>query len=942
MNLADDTQALRQILDKEVLLHRMTNRIRQSLDLQEILAATAVEVRSFLNADRVMVYRFDPDGSGEVIAESIHENRLPSMLGLHFPADDIPSEARELYRKAGVRSIVDVASQQIGFSHLKRSLAGEPLPAGDIRYRPVSPCHASYLKAMGVLSSLVVPLLHGEELWGLLVAHHSQPQFIFEQDLQVVQQVADQVAIAIAQSTLLSSACEQRSREASINRVAALLHALPTIQLEEALGATVAALSGSGGRLWIQQGGKTRELFACGTQPAQLDETEGKPLEEHPLWQEWLHSLVTAAHPEANVNSSDSLWAIADLYQDPDFRVFAPAFAGTPIRGALVVPLQYRQQVLGTLSIFRDEIDTERLWAGHFDTNVKQLMPRQSFQAWRELKRNQASEWGSEETSLALALGNHFSMAIQQYLLYQEIQALNTNLERQVQERTQQLQQSLHLTRAVKEITDQIRSTLDLQTILQTIVREVRALLNADRVVIYQFNAQGEGEVTVEELRGNWRSVLGVKSPDRCFPDEYYRFDFQGRIQAINHVASDKITPCHREFLQSLQIQANVTVPIVKESELWGLLIAHQCDAPRVWQKAEIEVLQQLASQAAIAIQQAELYAQSKLAAADAKAQAQQLAQAIEELKQMQTQLVQHEKMSSLGQLVAGVAHEINNPVNFIYGNLIHANEYAQALLELVQLYQECYPNPAANIGDKIDEIELDFLVDDLPKMLSSMKVGADRIRQIVLSLRNFSRLDQSEMKPVDIHEGLDSTLMILHHRLKGKSDRPGIQVIREYGKLPLVECYAGQLNQVFMNILANAIDALEERDKQRSLSEIQAEPSKITIRTFLSAESRAGHSCTGDSLFAPPVRSIAIVIADNGSGMPESVRSRIFDPFFTTKEIGKGTGIGLSISRQIVEDKHGGILKCISRAGKGTEFWIEIPIVRLPAPSPVKSDTVL
>lgn len=910
MNLADDTQVQRQILDKEVLLHRMTSRIRQSLDLKEILAAAAAEVRSFLNTERVMVYRFDADGSGEVIAESIQGNRLPSMLGLHFPADDIPWEAREMYRKMGVRSIVDVASEQIGFSYLKRSHAGEPLPGEEIRYRTVNPCHAAYLKAMGVQSSLVVPLLHGEELWGLLVSHHSQPQFIFKEDLQVVQQIADQVTIAIAQSTLLNSVCCQRTQEANINRVAALLHAQPTIQLEEALKATVTALAGIGGRLWIQQGGKTRKIFTYGTQPTQLDGKEDKPLEEHPLWQEWLHS-----------SNNNSLWAIADLYKDPNFQILVPAFQGTSIRGVLIVPLQYRQQFFGTLTIFREPIDTEKLWAGYFDTNVKQVMPRQSFQAWRELKRNQAREWRSEDISLATALSNHFSMAIEQYLLYQEIQTLNTNLERQVQERTQQLQQTLHLTRAVKEISDQIRSTLDLQTILQTIVREVRALLNADRVVIYQFNARGEGEVTVEEVKGNWSSVLGVKSPDRCFPDEYYRLDFQGRIKTINNVALDKITPCHREFLQSLQIQANVIVPIVKESGLWGLLIAHQCDAPRVWRQDEIEVLQQLASQAAIAIQQAELYEQSKLAAADAKAHAQQLAQVIKELKQTQTQLVQQEKMSSLGQLVAGVAHEINNPVNFIYGNLIHVNEYAQSLLELVQLYQKYYPNPAAEIIDKIEEIELDFIIEDLPRMLSSMKVGADRIRQLVLSLRNFSRIDQSEMKPVDIHEGIESTLMILHHRLKAKSERPGIEIIKEYGKLPLVECYASQLNQVFMNILANAIDALEERDKQRSPAQILAEPSQIKISTFTTQDS------------------VVIIIADNGPGIPEEVRARIFEPFFTTKEIGKGTGIGLSISRQIIEEKHGGILKCISQPGKGTEFWIEIPIVCLPAHSSVKSN---
>ncbi|MCZ0900104.1 histidine kinase, partial [Microcoleus sp. HI-ES] len=206
---------------------------------------------------------------------------------------------------------------------------------------------------------------------------------------------------------------------------------------------------------------------------------------------------------------------------------------------------------------------------------------------------------------------------------------------------------------------------------------------------------------------------------------------------------------------------------------------------------------------------------------------------ALKTLQQTQAQLIQAEKMSGLGQLVAGVAHEINNPVNFIYGNLSHAADYTQNLLNLIQLYQQTYPSNT-QIQEKIEEFELDYISEDLPKILTSMKVGADRIRQIVLSLRNFSRLDEAEMKPVDIHEGIDSTLMILQNRLKPNPDHPPIEIVKEYGDLPLVECYAGQLNQVFMNLLANAIDALENYDNQRSPKDIQKNPSRITIRTKL------------------------------------------------------------------------------------------------------------
>ncbi|HEY9875969.1 MAG TPA: ATP-binding protein, partial [Candidatus Obscuribacterales bacterium] len=263
--------------------------------------------------------------------------------------------------------------------------------------------------------------------------------------------------------------------------------------------------------------------------------------------------------------------------------------------------------------------------------------------------------------------------------------------------------------------------------------------------------------------------------------------------------------------------------------------------------------------------------------------------------------LIQSEKMSSIGQLVAGVAHEINNPINFIYGNLDHADYYTQDLLELVSLYQQYYPDPVPQIQERIKAIDLDFLIDDLPKMLSSMKMGAERISQIVLSLRNFSRVDEAEMKLVNIHDGLDSTLLILQNRLKPKAINRSIEIIKEYGNLPLVECYAGQLNQVFMNILTNAIDAFGEVPNRRAV---------ITIRTEVS------HS-----------DSVTVRICDNGVGIIDEVKARLFDPFFTTKPVGKGTGLGLSISYQIVVEKHGGVIKCESTPGEGTEFWIQLPV---------------
>jgi len=299
-----------------------------------------------------------------------------------------------------------------------------------------------------------------------------------------------------------------------------------------------------------------------------------------------------------------------------------------------------------------------------------------------------------------------------------------------------------------------------------------------------------------------------------------------------------------------------------------------------------------------------------RLSEAIANNRAQQLEIALKELRETQSHLIHTEKLSSLGQMVAGVAHEINNPVSFIYGNISYASQYMTDLLQLVELYQKHYPQPTVEIQEYIENIDLEFVREDLLKILSSMKMGADRIREIVLSLRNFSRLDDSAKQPANIHEGIDNTLLILHSKLRAQSEYPEIRVIKDYGKLPLIECYAGQLNQVFMNLLSNSIDALEDAWKQKKRSGCSDWKPTISVRTEAINEN-----------------SICIRIADNAIGMTEDVRLRLFDPFFTTKPIGKGTGLGLAISYRIVAEKHGGTLICRSVLGEGTEFAIEIPL---------------
>ncbi|MEG4573591.1 PAS domain S-box protein [Microcoleus sp. N3A4] len=481
--------------------------------------------------------------------------------------------------------------------------------------------------------------------------------------------------------------------------------------------------------------------------------------------------------------------------------------------------------------------------------------------------------------------------------------------QRQLQESEARFRKLAEQEVLLNQLASNIRKSLDLDTILATTVQQIRELLQLDRCQFIWYWPDASPPVWAvqyEAKNAGLPSLLGLV-PAGVTGSHVERI---ANLEIIRVDDCETVTdPAEREFLRYVGFNSLLDIPLQTSAGKIGVICCSASSSVRCWSDTEVELLVAVGNQLAIAINQAELYTQSVDSARIAQEQAAKLEVTLCELQTAQTQLVQAEKMSSLGQMVAGIAHEINNPVSFIFGNLTYTEEYTGNLMKLLQMYRDEYPEPSPALQEEIEVLELDFLLDDLPKMLSSMQVGATRIRDIVRSLRNFSRLDESDMKNVNIHEGIDSTLMILEHRLKVQPvsvagteyHRPAIQLVKEYGQLPLVECYAGLLNQVFMNIIANAIDVLQEPLEN---------PGIIRIRTEV------------EGTFA------VIKIADNGAGITDGVQQRIFDPFYTTKPIGSGTGMGLAISHSIIVEKHKGEIKCFSVVGKGSEFTIKIPIV--------------
>ncbi|OYD95311.1 ATPase [Nostoc sp. 'Peltigera membranacea cyanobiont' 210A] len=810
---------LAQAVQRDQVIAKIVDEIRSPLDIETIFKTTTQEIRKLLQADRVAIFSFNSDWSGNFVAESFTEGWTP-LVGVE------PAMSTTGYAYA------DTYLQQ---TQGGRYVNNQTFTVNDIYQAGLANCHVTLLEQFQAKAFATAPILQGDQLWGIIAAYqNASPREWQSYEVESLIKIGTQIGVAVRHHKLLAYAQYQAEQQKTLTSVITRIR--ESLDLDTIFQTTV-------------------------TEARQMLQADRVAVFRFDPQKNWEGEFISEDFvPECNSVMAEKVYdycfgenfahlyaqgrvnAIADIYQGKFPGCYVQILEKFQVRANMVAPLLKKGELWGLLCIHQC------------------TAPR---------------HWQSSEIEFASQIAEQLGVALKQDSYLKQVQMQVVQLaEATEREKAMERQELLAAT------IDKIRQSLDIKTIFRTTTQAVRELLEVERIAIYRFNPDWSGKFVADSFKDGWKAVAQTQPMI---------------IETFEDTDDDNELPRNETF-----------VPIREGEKLWGLLVAYQNSQPRYWKEEEINLLAQVGVQLGIAIQQAELLEQTKR-------QTLELTQTLQELKQTQTRLIQGEKMAGLGQLLAGVAHEINNPISFIFGNLIHLNEYTQELLKVVKLYRQS-SSILPTVQEQIDKSDLDFLIEDLPKTLESMKVGTERICDIVLSLRNFSRTDEAELKPVDIHEGLDSTLLILGHRLKNNNERPAIEIIKQYDNLPLLECYPAQLNQVFMNLVSNSIDALEEKFntiQQRYLKLLQTCP-RIPLTIWINTQAINNQ--------------IVIRIADNGLGIPEEVRSHIFDPFFTTKAPGKGTGLGLSISHQIVVEKHHGQMKCSSKPGEGTEFLIEIP----------------
>lgn len=815
-------------------------KIRQFLDLKSIFHTSTAELRHLLNADRVAIYRFNPDWSGEFVFESVAEGWI-SLMEQQLQRPELKENVSECSTK-------DLAKPPVADTYLQDTEGGSFSQCevyricNDIYSAGFSDCYIKILEIYQARAYVIIAIYHGQKLWGMLAVYQNAQTRDWQKDeVYLLTQVGTQLGVALQQAEFIQ---QMQIQAAQISKAA---------ERQRALANTVEK---------IRQSLEIEAIFKTTTQEVRhLLEVERVAI--YRFYPDWSGEFVADSIVDG--------WTPMVKPQPLTEGVLVQGKqAGKYARNEVFVPISQGEKLWGLLVAYQN---------------------------------SQPRYWQDEDINLLAQVGVQLGVALQQAESLKQVQVQAQQLAKAAERERKAAERE----KALAATVEKIRQSLDIDTIFATSTEEVRRLLEVDRVTIYRFGPDWSGEFVAESLAQAWtpvkKIVSAMSTTSYTYADDYLQETqggnfANGKSIVIKDIYSANYSICHIALLELMEARAYMIVPIFQGEKLWGLLAAYQNIKPRDWQEDEVDLLMQIGTQLGVGLQQAELLEQTQR-------QKEELTQTLKELQHTQSQLIQSEKMAGLGQLVAGVSHEINNPISFIDGNITYVTEHAENLFKILRLYQKQYPQATGEIQKQAAALDLDFISDDLPKILTSMKMGADRISRLVLSLRTFSRLAEAGMKPVDLHEGIDSTLLILQHRLQSQTNSFAIEVVKQYGELPPLVCYPAQINQVFMNILNNAIDALENSQKAGKI----IDNPKIWIRT----EVIEGNT-------------ILIWIADNGCGIPEMMRSRIFEPFFTTKQPGQGTGLGLSISYQIIVEKHGGNIKCVSEPGNGSEFCIQIP----------------
>ncbi|MBE9031077.1 GAF domain-containing protein [filamentous cyanobacterium LEGE 11480] len=818
---------------------------------QQLISRVLGRIRETVDLDTIL----------QLTVEEVRQVLDADRVGLFrfYPDRDwegalVVEDVRQPWTSALEKTVQDHCFSQRFAAHYQ---AGRINVIHDIYAENYTPCYLQLLEAFQVRANIVAPLRCHDQLWGLLCIHQCGDQRDWLPDeIDFVQQVSEQMSIALQQADAL-----RRIRAQATELAQAQLRDRAS-QQRQAINAIVDKIRRS---LDLDQ------IFQTTTEELRhlLGVDRMALYRFNPDWtgefvcesvdQPWT-SLITLQHEHAVIRQNVDA-CVPNLLPLADSHI--QVSQGGQFAQGQVVCVRDDVQAAGLSDCY---LKTLQLYQAQAYMIVSVYQGEKLWGLFAAFQNSAPRHWEADEIDVLMQVGGQFGIALQQAETLHQVKTQAADLAKAAKRQ-----------KSLAKTINQIRQSLDIDTIFQVTTQEVQQLLNVDRVAIYRFGPEWTGEFVADSMA-----------------DSTDKLCLQQGQSSITCLLQSEITvdqyPRHESF-----------VPILQGDQLWGLLLAYQQHQPRCWSVEDNDLLAQVGGQLGIALQQAELLAQTRR-------QTTELTQTLRQLRRSQSQLIQGEKMASLGQMVAGVAHEINNPNNFILGNLKHFEAYTQEMIQILTLYGLEHTTPSPELAELLESLDLEFLRTDAPQAIKSMIHGGERIRRIVQSLRTFSHLDQSSLKQVNLHKGIKSALAIVQHRLKLSQYPHPIQVLKQFGDIPLVECLAADINQVFLQLINNAIDALHRAAAAGVFNE-QRQPT-ITLTTHDEGDGQ-----------------VAVMIVDNGLGMTSDVQAKIFDPFFTTKAIGNGVGLGLSTSYQIITQRHGGELYCASTLGAGTEFFLRIPV---------------